>query len=289
MRASRVLDSVEGYGRHDHLCLAFDNADEYAARARDFLADGLAQGLQVHYVFDGGTHTDASIQSIRDRLFAELAPRRADALKVTSIWSTYGVGHVVSAEDQIAIYAKATSAALAAGFTGFRVAADITALVTTPEQLDAVAHYEHLIDRYMSRHPMSAMCAYDRSVLGSGAVTRVGCIHPVSNVGTSFRWHAADPVASPTSEAVALALTGEVDRSTYDLLRAALDRTDIARGQPVVLDVAGLTFVDHHALAAVDDLGRRYDTQIAVLNAGHMVGRIAEIMEFEHLTIGRPE
>ena len=69
----------------------------------------------------------------------------------------------------------------------------------------------------------------------------------------------------------------------------ALDRTDIARGQPVVLDAAGLTFVDHHALAAVDDLGRRYDTQIAVLNAGHMVSRIVEIMEFEHLTIGRPE
>lgn len=130
MRASRVLDSVEGYGRHDHLCLAFDNADEYAARARDFLADGLGQGLQVHYVFDGADETMTA--STRDWLLGELAPRRADAVKVTSIGNTYGLGHVVSAEDQIAVYAKATSAALAAGFSGFRVAADITALVTTP-------------------------------------------------------------------------------------------------------------------------------------------------------------
>lgn len=135
---------------------------------------------------------------------------------------------------------------------------------------------------------MSAMCAYDRSVLGSGVVTQLGCIHPVSNVGTSFRWHAADPVASPTSEAVALALTGEVDRSTYDLLRAALDRTDIDPEQPVVLDVSGLTFVDHHALAALDDLASRYRTRIMLRNVGHIVDRIAEFIEFEHLTIGGP-
>lgn len=286
MRASRVLDSVEGYGRHDHLCLAIDDPADYAAQARDFLADGLAQGLQVHYVFDGPD--EATTASTRDWLLSELAPQRADAVKVTSIGSTYGLGHVVSAADQIAVYAKATTSALADGFTGFRVAADITALVSTPEQLDAVAHYEHLIDRYMSRHPMSALCAYDRSSLGADAVSKVGCIHPVSNVGTSFRWHAAEPVTPQPSDALALALTGEVDRSAYEVFRAALDRTDIDPEQPVVLDVSGLTFVDHHALAALDDLASRYRTRIMLRNVGHIVDRIAEFIEFEHLTIGGP-
>ncbi|WP_304105976.1 MEDS domain-containing protein [Mycolicibacterium bacteremicum] len=286
MRASRVLDSVEGYGRHDHLCLAFDDPADFAAQARDFLADGLAQGLQVHYVFGGVDEGVAA--ATRDWLLDELAPRRADAVKVTSIGSTYGRGHVVSAEEQIDVYARATESALADGFTGFRVAADVTALVNSPEQLDAIAHYEHLIDRYMSRHPMSALCAYDRSTLGADTVTKVGCIHPVSNVGTSFRWHAAEPVTPLTSEALALALTGEVDRSTYDVFRAALDRTDIDREQPVVLDVAGLTFVDHHALAALDDLASRHRTRIELRNAGRIVDRLAEFIEFEHLTVGGP-
>ncbi|MGW0163050.1 MEDS domain-containing protein [Mycobacterium sp. NPDC003323] len=295
MRASRVLDSVEGYGRHDHLCFAFGDAAEFASQARDFLADGLAQGLQVQYVFDGtnrhGPSTGTSTVATRNWLLDELAPRRDDAVKVTSIGSTYGIGHVVSADEQIAVYAEATAAALESGFSGFRVAADVTALVQTAEQLSAFAHYEHLIDRYMSRHPMSALCAYDRTVLGARGVAQVGCMHPVSNADTMFRWHAAGTLhndSSPRRETVALALTGEIDRSAHDLFEAALNRTDIDRGQPVVVDAAGLTFVDHHALTALDDLGRRHDTRIIVHNAGYAVGRITDFMKFAHLTVGGP-
>ena len=135
---------------------------------------------------------------------------------------------------------------------------------------------------------MSAMCAYDRSKLHADVVTQMGCLHPISNSGRSFRWYAAEPPAPARSNALALALTGEVDRSTFDMFRAALGYTDIARGQSVVLDATGLAFIDHHALAALDDLGRRYDTRIAVLNAGRTVERIAEFMNFEHLMIGGP-
>lgn len=309
VRASGVLRSAEGYGRYDHLCLAYDHATEFALKARDFLADGLAQGLQVHCVLnETGRNNGAgwSVGSTGSWLLNELAPSRQDALQVTSLGETYGVDHVVSASEQIALYAEATAAALAAGFTGFRVAADVTPIVTTPVQLNAFVHYEHLIDRHMSRFPMSAMCAYDRTVLGADAVAQLACMHPVSNVDTMFRWHAAEVrdqdhsgtppnldtavgVASvsrgPGVEIVEVLLNGEVDRSSRDLFRAALDRTDVLPGQPVVVNAAGLNFVDHHALAALDDFARRHDTRIAVQNAGYAVEQIAEFMDFEHVTV----
>ena len=177
MRASRAMDSVVGFGPQDHLCLAFDDVASFASQAEVFLADGLAQGLQVRYVTAGPVDEAAAV---RERLVEALPPGREHAVQISSIAGSYGLGQLISADEQVDTYAKCTSNALAAGFAGFRVAVDVTPLVGTAEQLDSFARYEHLIDRYMCGHPFSAMCAYDRKVLGADAVAEVACMHPVS-------------------------------------------------------------------------------------------------------------
>lgn len=53
MRSSGLVDRTSGLGAHDHVCWRYTAPDELRARARDFLADGLAQGLQVWYVAPG--------------------------------------------------------------------------------------------------------------------------------------------------------------------------------------------------------------------------------------------
>lgn len=289
MRETEQLDSDVGYGRHDHLCLAFDDPSDFASQARAFLANGLEQGLRVQWVVAGscgdGACTGHDVDDARKWLIDQLAPDRADAVQVTSIRDTYGVGHTVSAREQIAVYAEATATALAAGFAGFRVAADVTPLVNTPQQLDAFARYEHLIDRHMRRNPLSALCAYDRATLGAGAVAQVACMHPMTNADSMFRWHAAD---GDDEDCVEVALSGEVDRSVRTLFSTALDRTDVERGQPIVVDARNVVFIDHHALAELDDLGRRYDARIVMRNAGFMVRRIVALMNLEHVILADP-
>jgi len=287
MRASTVMDSVVGFGPRDHLCLAFDDPVSFAANAKEFLADGLAQGLQVRYV---SASPSAAIGDFREWLLDELAPDRADAVLIDSVGDSYGLGHVVSGREQVTAYADATSAALAAGFAGLRVAADVTPVVATSEQLDAFARYEHLIDRYMGRHPFSAMCGYNRTVLGADAVAELACMHPVSNAGTMFRWHAADPADKTYMgvESVEVVLAGEIDRSARTLFRKAVQRTDFAPGQPVVLDVADLDFVDHHAIEELDALGRQLQARIVLRNPGYVITRIAELMTLEFLGVAEP-
>lgn len=282
-----VMDSVVGFGPRDHLCLAYDDPATFATKAVAFLADGLAQGLQVRYVSASSSH---EIADLRDWLLDELAPDRADAVQIESVRDTYGLGHVVSVGEQVTAYANATSAALAAGFAGLRVAADATPLVTTPQQLDAFARYEHQIDRYMSRHPFSAMCGYDRAVLGTDAVAELACLHPVSNAATMFRWHAAESGDGPPRAGgpVEVVLAGEIDRSVHALLRKALQRIDLEQGQLVELDVAGLDFIDHHAIAELDALGRRHQARIVLRNPGHLVTRVVELMTPETVGVGTP-
>jgi DcmR-like sensory protein len=155
---------------HSHLCWVFDDYADFRAAAVEYLADGLARGLRVRYI-------------------AELAPlerleeaRRPGAVEVLPVSGSYaGSARCVDSRTQVELYAADTRTAVAAGFTGLRVAADATMLVRTPAQLDAFARYEHQVDRYITLAPFSALCGYRRSEppacirAGARSSRRSGC------------------------------------------------------------------------------------------------------------------
>ena len=109
-------------------------------------------------------------------------------------------------EDQVRAYAAATSDALDSGFAGLRVAIEASALVRSRQHVDAFTRSEHLVDRYMTTQPFSALCGYDGWELGAATVSELACMHPVCNLGaTPFRIYA--------TTGADLALGGEIDLS----------------------------------------------------------------------------
>jgi hypothetical protein len=180
---SGVVQDARGLGAHDHACWAFDNPAQFESRAREFLTEGLAGGYRVWLV------TPQEPLGVREWPGFALA-LDSGAARVLAVNEHYADG-VVDPVAQVAAYAAATDEALAAGYTGLRVAADATSLVRTPAALDEFARYEHLIDRYMLSRPFSALCAYDRAALGGDVVEQVAAMHPVANAGASlFRLYA---------------------------------------------------------------------------------------------------
>jgi hypothetical protein len=93
----------------------------------------------------------------------------------------------------------------------------------------------------MTRHPLSAMCGYNRRELGDDAVAELACRHPLAPpASTSLRLFAAH------EPGIAAVLAGEVDLGGYARLGAALDRADLAHVDGVVtIDARDLSFVDH--------------------------------------------
>ncbi len=167
-RASGIVTDARGLGAHDHLCWAYDDLEEFRVAAGQFLAEGLQLGQRVCYV--GDDTTDQLAADLRDAPGMDQALSEG-AAQVAAVADTYPHGTVIEPEDQVAAYADATERAVTAGFAGLRVAADVTALVRSPAQLDAFARYEHLIDDYMTEQPFSAMCAYNRTELGKDTIT----------------------------------------------------------------------------------------------------------------------
>lgn len=239
VRSSGLVDRTSGLGVHDHVCWRYTAPDEFRARAREFLADGLARGLQVRYVAPG-TAADLT-EDLRgvDGLDAGL---RTGAVRVVSLDATYPVGAVIDPDAQVLAYAEATESALAAGFAGLRVAADCTPLVRTPEQLASFAQYEHRVDHYMAERPFSAVCAYSTAEVDDEAFAQLACMHPGTNSPLpGFRLHGAGHHVT--------ALGGELDLRNEQLFALALERSaPRPHGGSLVLDAGGLEFLDHRAL-----------------------------------------
>jgi hypothetical protein len=241
MRSSGVVRDARSRGPHDHVCWAFDDPAEHAARVCEFLADGLAAGARVCYVTTGAKQVGVAPLAG----FGQAV--RRGAARVLSVDHAYGSGPAGDAAAQVSYWAAAADDAVAAGFTGLRVAADATPLVRTPVQVEAFARYESLIDACMVARPLSGMCAFDRRELDDRTVAELACLHPVSNAGAApFRLHATD---TPGASA---ALAGELDLAGRELFPGALERCapEPVDGR-VVVDAERLTFVDHRALLAL--------------------------------------
>jgi len=98
-------------------------------------------------------------------------------VRVAEIYGSSGIGH---ADTQRATFASALSEALRMGYSGIRVAADNTPLVTDPERLAAWIQWEHVADRFMSENPVTGLCAFDREKVDIGRLRHLATLHPPS-------------------------------------------------------------------------------------------------------------
>ena len=209
----------------------------------DFFAEGLQDGLRLAYVSsDGAEAARADLADLSDleRLLAR------GALHVLSARNVYGAGGPVDPERVVAVVAAATEQALADGFRGLAVSADATELVGTPAHQDAFARCEFLVDRYMASHPLSALCGYGLE-LGNDTVTEFAMLHATgrSNEAPLQVFGCADG---------AIGLAGECDPVDVATLGRVLPRLRTAGGRTLVVDMAGVEYVDHRLLLTLDRL-----------------------------------
>ena len=243
MRHSGVCPSVRGLGRHDHVCVPYSDDGDLGREITDFLRDGRRLGQRLLYV---GSKPE---EELRDDLstFADSERLMTDgALRVASLAGLYAPGEPIDADAQLRVYAGATEEALKEGYTGLRVAAEVTGLVTEPQTWDAHVRWEATADRYMAHMPLSAMCCYDVRALPKPLVSDLARVHPTvcDSAGIApFRVYAG-------GQRNTLMLGGEVDYFSADDLDRLLALALPADGR-TVLDLSEAEFIDQHGLMRI--------------------------------------
>jgi anti-anti-sigma regulatory factor len=254
------MGTATAHSARGHAYLAYDAPAAFEAAAHDFLAAGAAAGERLLYV-------------------ADAAPRGWDfEPEVALVSDRYPSATTIDAEATVTEFVALGRKAVAEGHTGLRVAADVTSLVRTPEQFEAYARYEHLIDTAMRDNPLTGLCGVDRGVVDDEVTGELAFLHPGTDA--PFRLHGAPP-----AEASA-AVGGEIDAVTRDRFTQALGRLDLrpVDGE-IVVDGSELTFIDHNTLRDLDAWAGRRGIDTVLRTPFTAARRIAALLELESLRV----
>ena len=218
---------------HDHIGWVFAGPDAFEALAGPFLAEGAELGERLMYVAADPGPAAARLASVLG----------SDALRVASIAEVYGASGIVDAAAQRATFAAALAEAQAGGYSGIRVAADNTPLVTDEVRLAAWLRWEITADRFMSEHPVTGLCAFDGGKVNINRLRHLATLHPLAS--------AAGPVPQYRlfADAGSLSVEGQIDSFAVSQLRLALDVLPPKTG--VLIDLATATLASRAPLAGL--------------------------------------
>jgi anti-anti-sigma regulatory factor len=273
VRVHGCIDSGSRLGHDGHACWGFDDRQEFTDAALEFLADGLRLGQRIAYV---GSEPVAEQRERLDPLGDVGALIDTGALQLFELSDLYRVGKPVDAEVQVAVYSAATGAALIDGYTGLRVAAQVTDLVREPETWDAHVRWESTADRVFSSRKLSGLCGYQRDALPAQLLTDLAAVHPAAN-------KTAGPVPFHLfGEGDGLVLTGEIDLFSSEALDRALGHA-CSGAEPVSLDLEALDFIDHHGLEVLLAHAHRLTAYggCSIHHQPPVVDRLCELLELE--------
>jgi anti-anti-sigma factor len=273
MRRHGLADSPDDVGLNGHACWGFDDVADLQTAAAAFLAEGAELGQRLMFV--GGPEAEAMVR--------ETDPMRSlvhdGTLQVAPFDAIYPGGRRMANADQLAMYAGATDQALADGFTGLRVLAEVTDLASPDGAWQDQVGWESYADRYMANRPLAALCCFDRRRIPAEAMAALGCAHPVADRRLQhlapFRVYA---------QSNAMALAGEVDAFSSAQLSDLLELTIPDVEGEVVLDLEGLDFIDHSGVRAVAEHERRMRERGVTLTLRGESGlfrRLSDLLEAE--------
>jgi ABC-type transporter Mla MlaB component len=272
VRAHGSIDSAVGLGINGHACWTYEDEAEFTDAALEFLDDGLRIGQRIAFV---GSDPIADQRERLDPLGDVGGLIDAGALQLFTLPDLYKPGEPIDPDAQVGIYVAATDAALADGYTGLRVAAQVSDLLVEPRTWEAHVRWESIADCQMSTRPLAALCGYRRGAVPEPILDDLACVHPAARgTTTSAPFHLF-------TDSDALVLEGEVDGFSSEALDRLLGYAFASERSR--LNLAELCFIDHHGLFALAEHTRRLrgDTELLIHPVPTSVERLCNLLELE--------
>lgn len=271
----------------DHACLVSACDEERWSLVSAYVRAGLERGERTVYV--AAEHSEGEVR----RALAISGHDRDLVVLPAAVAHGYAHGSFDYVE-RLGVWAEQAHAAVAEGFTGLRVAFDMTWLDDVDLSLDELVDLELRGTHVFQAAPGTALCIYDPRRFHSHTLARAGHAHRV-RLGTAA---APEPVfrsqllTVATSGPGAVALAGEVDRSNAGALGHALESVLDGR-DALLIDLSQLEFIDAAGLRTIHDTARRLHARggdLVLLSPPAVVGRMLPILGVDDvMTLEREE
>lgn len=250
--------SVDRLDLGDHVCWTFDDDGERLAAMGRFVTAALSSGDRVLYATAALT-PEAVTAGLRDGGVEVDAPTATSQLRVRRADELYPTGADFDPQQAISRLTLEVDRAIAAGYRGARIIADMAWVRTAGADLDRVVQYEELVNTLFAGGAAVGVCLYDRRLLPTADLHRIGTAHP----GTT--WAEDDSAWVPllrmlrTVNPPWLRLVGEVDvsnRRAFAPVLTAMRGAPAPDRPPLVVDASELTFADVSAAGLLVDTAR---------------------------------
>jgi chemotaxis family two-component system sensor kinase Cph1 len=184
------------FERGDHICLIYSSARELVMTVRDFIVDGLAKRERCWYVASGGEDRAirAALRSAGVDISAEVA---RGALRLIPATRAYLVHGEFDPEATVRVFNDAIEETLAAGFSGFRAAADMSWALEATDGIDHLITYEALLRMLFENCQVIGLCLYDRRRMPLRVIDGALATHPLVYADGASRQNPLYLPASP--------------------------------------------------------------------------------------------
>jgi two-component system sensor histidine kinase UhpB len=166
----------------DHVCRIYESKEEQLAAAVPFMKEGLARGERCLYVAD-----DLSVEAIVGALAAagvDVAHEREQgALVMPTKGDTYLQGGKFEPQAMIDFLGRAETQALTDGFSGLRVAGEMTWALGPEIGCERLIEFEALFNNFLANSRGMFLCQYNRSRFDAAVIHDVLRTHPVAILG----------------------------------------------------------------------------------------------------------
>jgi anti-anti-sigma regulatory factor len=244
-----------------HVCWVVGDSAEYTKRAANVLSQGRAAGQKT--VVFGPEGSDVR---------AQLGP---SAVMVADPHVAFLDSGPLEPATMFAMFREQSALAVAEGYAGLCVVADMDWLLPGKPTSDAVVGFELLLDRVVAELNATVVCAYRRASFDTDAITGALAVHPI-NVG-----HDEDP---PFRFVAGLAgswqLSGEIDLAVASEFAAAFAAVAATPGGCVV-NAGGLTFIDVAGMRAIAMASRTPGVSVRLNGATATLRRAWELAHFD--------
>jgi anti-anti-sigma factor len=234
VRAHGRVSEVPEAGATDHVCWVYAGERELDVAVGRFLDGGLARGERLLGVGEAvieSLHRESARHGGSDALVAR------GALETLTAAEAYAATGKFLPGRQLDFYDTATRRALADGFRGLRVIAEVSALAADAGHRSELVRWEHLADNYVAHGAgFTAMCAY-RADLGQDVLSAVAAVHPLVRTPDGV------PPFQVFFDEDRVVLTGSVDIFSAGELESVLAASPTDRVVPL-LDLGLLEFID---------------------------------------------
>jgi anti-anti-sigma factor len=265
----------------DHACWFFGSRREHRAGVTAFLRHGLQRDGKVLYLAD-----TIPVEGVADDLC--LAGLDPDRLVASGQLVLRAPDPSDDPADEVARYRELVGQARAEGWCGglWITGEGTPGLHAGDRGTRRYLDYERLVERFLAgTQDARSLCQY-RLEAAAGHADVLRSLHNLELSGQAGPRPLARsvPGLSTVPRPSGLAVAGEVDVATWATLANALRRAvEATGGTLVVLDLAGLRFIDGHGVALIVEAARALDPprRLLLRGAPRSLLRIADVLRLE--------